>query len=184
MNADKQRINNIKELPRMFDDKISKMRQQQDADASAHNAAQLFAKVNMVHSEMIRLANLQEEIKKNNESCWRDINGKISDLTAMLNSALATLERQGRDVVHVEPVVPQKRRRGCQEAILNVMRDGKPRHIFSIVQEVKDTDVDNDNEGWPESSIYSICSKLVELNVLTKVQRAVYQLKDKPDDAA
>lgn len=174
----KMKTNDLKELPNMIHDKYDKMRGQQNADASAHNAAQLFAKVNMIYNEMIRLANLQEEIKKNNESCWRDINGKISDLTAMLNSSIATMESQGRDVVRVEPPAPARRRQGRQEAILALMADGRARHVFNLVQDLKDADTEGNNEGWPENSVYGICGNLARRGTLIKVQRAVYQLKE------
>lgn len=178
-----EKFNSLKELTNQVKPKWPGEKQapeQRDA-ADFHNMAQLFARLSNISNAMADLAKAALERDRSANDRWLDVRKQNSDLNAKMDIILHNFARVSSFDFgaaannQIAEITRRKNRMGGRKAVINLMSDGKERHVHSILTELKELD----GEGWPEPSIYSICAKLVETSIFKRVRSGIYVLVQK-----
>lgn len=163
-----KKTDNFRNLPHL-------MQREQESNAQSHNVALVFAKLNAVEDAQVEILQNIEILKNRSHDTWLDVKKDIRDLMAILNTLTATLQKSERKEAAPEPEPEkpkQQRKMGLQAALLKIMEDGIPRHLYDINRLL----VETDGEGWPEPSVSQVLTSLSAAYKVEKVRRGVYRL--------
>lgn len=183
-----EKFNDLKELSANIKPKWPgnvQVPEERDA-ADFHNMAQLFARLRDIANAVTDLAKSALERDRSANDRWLDVRKQNSDLNAKMDIILHNFARVSSFDFgaaannQIAEITKKKYRMGLRKAVLDLMSDGKERHVHSILTELKELD----GEGWPEQSICAVCAKLVDTAIFKRVRLGIYALAVKPDQAS